>query len=398
MVRLWQRNGIGGAGRPTPGRVKEVQAVVMAGGRGERLHPLTAVRPKPLVPLFGRPLLGYLVGHLTSCGIAEIFITAGHLGEQIEAYIAGLPADARLHCRVEGTPRGTAGAVADLLPRLRSPFLVVSGDAVIDIDLAAILRAHRQDGNAVTLCLAPPVERLRFGTVALAGRCIRRFLEKPSLADLLPELHINTGCYLIDRGVLEGLPPEGGVDFALDVFPRLLERRQPLGAVQGARFWRDVGTLEAYREAHFDGLRGMLPWRLPAAVVPTGRAGDLVHLGRDVDIAAGARIIGPAVIGDRCRVGREAEVTRCVLLEGASVGPGATIRDCVLDRGARVPAGWRLAGAGVAAGRTALDRHCRRRTYPGRPTAAGTEPEKLPQGPRPAGEPEESFAEAAPAT
>lgn len=320
----------------------------MAGGRGERLHPLTAGRPKPLVPLFGRPLLGYLVRHLRDRGIDEIFVTAGHLGEQIAAYMAGLPGDARLHCRRESRPRGTAGAVADLLPELRSPFLVVSGDAVIDIDLAAMLGAHREDGNAVTLCLAPPAERLRFGTVALRGRRIDRFLEKPPLADLLPQVSLNTGCYLIEAEALAGLPVEGPVDFALDVFPRLLEQGRPLGAVMGARFWRDIGTLEAYREIHFDGLRGTLPWPVPAA----GRAqgpGEPVLLGHGAEVAADARLVGPTVVGDGCSVGAGAEVSRCVLLPGARVGPGAVVRDCVLDSGARVAAGWRLAGAGVGA-------------------------------------------------
>jgi len=368
----------------------------MAGGRGERLHPLTTGRPKPLVPLFGRPLLGYLVRHLSECGVDEVFVTAGHLGEQIDTYLASLPADARLHCRLEGRPRGTAGAVADLLPELQSPFLVVSGDAVIDIDLPAMLEVHRQDGNAVTLCLAPPAERLRFGTVALDGRRIRRFLEKPPLAELLPGVNINTGCYLVETEALTGLPPEGLVDFALDVFPRLLERRRPLGAAHGARFWRDIGTLEAYREAHFDGLEGALPWALPATAARTDETGGPIHLGRNVEIAADARIVGPAVIGDGCRVGRGAEVSRCVLLEGASVGPRAALRDCVLDRGARVPAGWRLAGAGVAGVPASTARWAPRR----RPAeaGAGSGAARVPAGAHTAGKPQEAgtFAAAAP--
>lgn len=324
----------------------------MAGGRGERLHPLTAGRPKPLVPLFGRPLLGYLLQHLAERGIDEVFVTAGHLGEQLEEYLRGFPADTHLHCCREDRPRGTAGAVADLLPRLRSPFLVVSGDAVIDLDVEALLGAHHRDGNLLTLCLAPPAERLRFGTVALAGRRVHRFLEKPPLADLLPGAQLNTGCYLMDEAALAGVPPAGPVDFALDVFPGLLARGGPVGAVAGATFWRDIGTLEAYREAHFDGLAGRLPWALPAPGTPVPEAAPHgpVHFGRGVHLDPEARIQGPTVLGDGCRVGRAAQLSRCVLLPGAVVGAGAVLRDCVLDQGARVPGGWHLVGAGISGG------------------------------------------------
>jgi len=324
----------------------------MAGGRGERLQPLTAGLPKPLVPLFDRPLLGYLIQHLLEHGVEEIFVTAGYRGEQIRAYLAGFPADARLHCHTEERPRGTAGAVADLRPRLRSPFLVVSGDAILDLDLPALLGAHQADGNMVTICLAPLGERLRFGTVALTGRRIRHFVEKPPLADLLPEARINTGCYVMQTEALADVPGEGLVDFALHVFPSLLARGYPLGAVAGARFWRDIGTLEAYREAHFEGLNGTLPWSLAKGTEPVAAASAQirgpVHFGSGVRIEAGARIVGPAVLGEGCRVGRGAEVVRSILLAGSAVAAGVVLRDCVVDLGARVPAGWRLAGAGVA--------------------------------------------------
>lgn len=347
-----------------------MQAVILAGGRGERLRPLTADRPKPLVPLFGRPLLGYLVEHLRNRGVEEILVSAGHLGEQVAQYVTALPSGIPVHCRIERQARGTAGAVADLLPQLHSPFLVVSGDAVIDIDVGALADLHRRASNTVTLCLAPPAERLRFGTVALRGGSVSRFLEKPALAELLPETSVSTGCYLLEREALVGLPPDQPADFALDVFPALLRRGARLGALAAARFWRDIGTLEAYRDAHFDGLGGSLPWRLPpAAELRTDAPGGPVHLGQGVQLSPGSRLFGPAFIGDGCRIERGAEVRRCVLLAGSSVGPGAVVADCVLERGARVPAGWQLVGAGVA-GHPAAALRQRRPAMARRPAAA----------------------------
>lgn len=326
-----------------------MQAVVMAGGWGQRLRPLTLKRPKPLVPLFGRPLLCYLVHHLHERGVEEVWVTAGHLGDQIEAYLATLPTDARLRCHVEARPRGTAGAVADLLGHLESPFLVISGDAIIDLDLESLLDAHHADGNVATICLAPAGERLRFGTIALAGRRVERFVEKPPLCEVAPGACLNTGCYILDHEALRGVAGEQPVDFALDVFPALLGRGLPVGAVAAARYWRDIGTLEAYREAHFDGLSGRLPWPLPpGADTRAGAAEAPVRVGRGVRVADGAEVRGPAVLGDGCVVGPGATVERSVLLDGVRVSAGATLRDCVVDAGALVPPGVHLAAAGLA--------------------------------------------------
>lgn len=356
-----------------------LQAVVMAGGRGQRLQPLTLGRPKPLVPLFGRPLLGYLVQHLRERGVDEVFVTAGHLGEQIAAYVGSLPAEFRVRCRIESCPRGTAGAVADLLPQLRSPFLVVSGDAVLDLDVAGLCAAHERGGNVATICLAPPSERLRFGTVALTGARVQGFVEKPPLAEIVPGMSINTGCYLVDRTALEAIAGRGAgraVDFALDVFPDLLGRGAPVGAAAAARYWRDIGTLEAYREAHFDGLAGRLPWTLPEPEIEGNveigsgaRVEGAVHIGRGARLGAGTRVIGPAVVGAGCQVGRGAQVTRSVLLEGCRVGARAVVTDSVVDAGAWVAPGAHAVGAGLA-GRAGRSRAGMRLVPAGRGRAA----------------------------
>jgi mannose-1-phosphate guanylyltransferase/phosphomannomutase len=340
-----------------------VQAVIMAGGRGQRLEPLTLRRPKPLVPFFGRPLLRCLLEALAAQGVDEVFVTAGHLGGQLDEFARHLDSGPRrplppVRVVVEPAPRGTAGAVRDLLPYLRSPFAVVSGDAVVDLDLRALADAHARGGYAATICLAPSPECLRFGTVDLAGERVLAFREKPAVADLVPGLGVNTGCYVLEREVLEGLDPAAPLDFGRDVFPALVAEGRPVGARVAARFWRDIGTLDSYRDAHLDSLAGRLPWPVPAGARPRLGEGATVvgpvHCGEEVVLEAGARVLGPAVLGAGCRVGREATVARSVLLPASEVGARAVVLDSVLDEGARVPAGWYVRQAGVAAGDTAL--------------------------------------------
>ena len=351
-----------------------LQAVVMAGGRGERLQPLTASRPKPLVPFFGKPLLGYLLAHLTALGVDEIFVTAGYLGRQVAAFTERANVGVPVHCTLEERPRGTAGAVMDLLPRLRQRFLVVSGDALMDLDLPALLACHRQDRNVATICLAPPGERLRFGTVDCRNRRVTAFREKPEISDLLPGSGVNAGSYLLEREALHGLDASRPLDFANDVLPALLQSGARLGALPTMRYWRDLGTLQSYRDAHFEGLRGQLPdgWVPEGLRVDHDAPGGPVALGPGVEVARDARIEGPAVLGAGCRLAPGARVTRSLLLGECRVGAGTWVADSVLDGGTTVPARRRIVGAGLAGGQPPL-RLRRRQTD--QQAAAGRVPE-----------------------
>lgn len=359
-----------------------LQAVVMAGGRGERLQPLTARRPKPLVPFFGQPLLGYLLAHLARLGVDEIFVTAGYLGRQIAAFAEGAAVGVPVYCTLEDRPRGTAGAVLDLLPRLRQRFLVVSGDALMDLDLPALMACHRQDRNLATICLAPPGERLRFGSVDCRQRRVTAFREKPELSELLPGSGVNAGCYLLEREALLGMPTDIPLDFARDVLPGLLNQGARMGALPAMHYWRDLGTLQAYREAHFDGLRGQLPdgWMPRGLRVDHDAPGGPVAIGPGVVLAPDARVEGPAIIGPGCRIGAGARVTRSVLLGECRLGPGSWVAECVLDGGASVPAERRVVGAGLAGGRPPVRL---RRRAPERQPPETRFPELLAATPRP---------------
>ncbi len=330
-----------------------MQAVVLAGGRGQRLHPLTARTPKPLVPVLGRPLLGHLLLHLHSRGVEEAFVTAGYMGAAIAEFVRSARLPLRVQVVQEGSVRGTAGAVADLLPELRTPFLVVSGDSVLDLDLNALVAAHRAALADATICAAPPAGRLRFGVIAAHGGRVDGFVEKPGLDELLPGLVVSTGCYLLERAALAESPAHGPVDFAQDVFPRLLHRGARLAVAPGLRYWRDIGTAEAYRDIHLEAISGQWPWSAapPGAPARLGAGAEVVGpavFGQGVTIGPRARLLGPVYVGDGASVGAGATVARSVLLGGSRVGAHAEVVDAVLD--AAVASGAAVSGAIV--GRT----------------------------------------------
>lgn len=331
-----------------------MQAVILAGGRGERLQPLTARLPKPLVPFFDRPLLGLLLDHLAGQGVEEAFVTTGYLGAAITRFASRPRRGIRVHVVQEERALGTAGAVAALAPALHSPFLVVSGDAVLDLDLGGLLAAHRRAAAAATLCTAPAADRLRFGVAVLRDGLVAGFAEKPALEQVAPGMAVNAGCYLLETGALEAAGRHPSPDFGRDVFPSMLEAGARIGAAPALRFWRDIGTPAAYREAQLDALAGDWPWEVPASAQPfhVGSGADLVgpvHLGPGVHIGRGAHIVGPVYLGAGATVGDHAVVVRSVLLPGAEIGTGTRLQDCVVDAHVSVPGGLAFGAALVGA-------------------------------------------------
>ena len=330
-----------------------MKAVIIAGGRGERLRPLTQDRPKPLVPVAGKPLVFYLLERLHGLGVDEVAITTGYLGERIRAAVGdGSQFRLRVRYAEEPEPRGTAGGVRDLLPFLDDTFLVVSGDALCELDVARMAAIHRAGGNIATLCLAPPESALRFGLVRTHGARVHSFTEKPSLERLLPGAGINTGIYMLEPEAVQGVPDHGMVDFAKDVFPGLLLAGHAIGAVYATTYWRDVGTLAAYRDVHAEALTGSWPWPRPvggpAYVAPSARLHGPVYLGAGTRVGEDAHIEGPVFIGAGCRIGAGATVRNCVLLDGARAGTHSSVIDSVLCEGALAPAGSVLVGSAIA--------------------------------------------------
>jgi mannose-1-phosphate guanylyltransferase len=316
-----------------------VQAIVLVGGEGTRLRPLTDDVPKPALTLVDRPFLAYMIEWLAAHGVTEAVLACGFLPDVLrEALGEGEHAGVRLTYVTEPDRRGTAGAIrfaAEALgDRLEDRFFALNGDVLTDLDLTALRRAHEEREARATIALHPVEDSAAYGLVSVdGGGWVTEFVEKTG--EPVPG-EINAGGYFLERSVLDLIPPEREVSIEREVFPRLVG--DGLGAVRLDGYWMDIGTPERYLQASWDILEG----RVATRVRPTA-PGLLVGAGAEID--AGASVGPRAVVSAGCRVGAGAEVRDSVLLGGCSVGEGARVTDSVLAAGVAVEAGTELAGA-----------------------------------------------------
>jgi mannose-1-phosphate guanylyltransferase len=318
-----------------------MQAIVLVGGEGTRLRPLTNDVPKPALTLVDRPFLAYMVEWLAAQGVTEVVLACGFLPDVLrEALGEEEHLGVRLTYVVEPEPRGTAGAIrfaADALgERLEDRFLALNGDVLTDLDLRALGRLHSERGARATLGLYRVEDSAAFGLVTTDGDgAVLEFLEKTGEA---APGEINAGAYVLERSVLDLIPPGRKVSIEREVFPRLCG--EGLYALPLDGYWMDVGTPERYLGATWDILEG----RVATQVRPTA-PGLFVDPGAEVDPAA---TVGPrAVVSAGCRVAAGAEVSGSVLLAGAGVGAGARVAGSILGRGAVAEPGADLEGAVV---------------------------------------------------
>jgi mannose-1-phosphate guanylyltransferase / phosphomannomutase len=232
-----------------------MKAVIMAGGEGTRLRPLTSLRPKPMVPIVNQPVMEHIVGLVKHHGISEIIATLAFMPAVIQDYFgAGEEWGVEIAYAIEETPLGTAGSVknAETLIGADEPFLVISGDAITDIDLTEVIAFHKKRGAAVTIALKREPDPLDFGVVITAedGR-IERFLEKPTWGQVFSDT-INTGIYVMEPWVLDYIPPGEMYDFSGELFPKLMEDGHALYGLPVEGYWCDVGSRETYLEVHHD--------------------------------------------------------------------------------------------------------------------------------------------------
>jgi len=234
-----------------------MKAVVMAGGEGTRLRPLTSNQPKPMVPVAGKPCMEHIIELLRRHGMTDIVVTVAYLPQVIRGYFDdGGELGVELHYSVEETPLGTAGSVKNAAELLDETFLVISGDALCDFDLDALVDAHRRHGAVATLALYSVENPLEFGVVITDsdGR-VERFLEKPSWGQVFSDT-INTGVYVLEPEVLAAVPEGTSYDFSKQLFPDLLRRGKPVYGHLVEGYWQDIGNLDQYRKANFDALDG----------------------------------------------------------------------------------------------------------------------------------------------
>ncbi|GGF93053.1 sugar phosphate nucleotidyltransferase [Paenibacillus abyssi] len=301
-----------------------MKAVIMAGGKGTRLRPLTSNTPKPMVPLLDRPVMEYTIELLKKHGIRDIAVTVQYLPEVIRNYFGdGSEFGVRLHYFEEDCPLGTAGSVKNAEEFLDETFIVISGDALTDFDLKKAIDFHHDKKAAATLVLTHVESPLEFGVVMTDehGEIIR-FLEKPCWGEVFSDT-VNTGIYVLDPEIFQYFDRGQEFDFSKDLFPLLMQHHRPLYGYVAEGYWSDIGNLSQYRQAQFDMLDGKVEVTIHGVeVAPKVWAGD------NAVIDHGASLTGPAYIGSGCIIEEDAQVN-----EYTVVGAGSRIiRSVSLER------------------------------------------------------------------
>src|SRR3954471_20656460 len=319
-----------------------VQALVLAGGEGTRLRPLTLTTPKPVLPLAGRPFLSFMLDWLHGHGVEEAILSLGFLSDAVHAVLGDIQSGMRLRYVHEDEPLGTAGPIRLAAEEgiLADRFLVLNGDVLTDMDLTAELEQHERSGAAGTLALIEVDDVTSYGVVPTDEHDeVLEFREKsPGPA---PTNRINAGAYVLERSVVDLIPSGRAVSFEREIFPQMVGSCLYGWAADG--YWIDIGTPERYLEATGDLLAGRVESTLP----DRDETGSLVY---DGSLTSGAHIGPQAVIGPRCDVGADAAVERSVLFDCVHVGTDAVIHDSIVGAGARVGAGVHMQDAVIGDG------------------------------------------------
>jgi len=323
-----------------------VKAVIMAGGEGTRLRPLTSNAPKPMMPLANRPMMEHIVRLLKEHGFDDIVVTLAFLPQAIRTYFGdGSEFGVRMVYATEESPLGTAGSVRNAMDELTERFLVISGDVLTDVDLSELVRQHDERKALATIGLKAVENPLEFGIVITGtDGAVERFLEKPTWGQVFSDT-INTGIYVLEPEVFDDIPEGVPVDFSSDVFPRLLDEGKPIYGQPMDGYWEDVGTIEAYTKAHQDVLDGKVDVEIDGFRVAEG-----IWLGEGAEVDPGAHLEGPCVVGDYCRVEAGAQLReytvlgsnvmvrsdafleRTVVHDNAYISEGVRLRGCVIGR------------------------------------------------------------------
>jgi NDP-sugar pyrophosphorylase family protein len=338
------------------------QAVILAGGQGTRLRPLTLSRAKPVVPLLNRPFLAYQLALLRQHGVTDVVLSCSYRVDDVRRALG----DARefgvtLRYVVEDEPLGTGGGVRNAADLARGTVFVLNGDQLTDADLTAMRAFHAARGSRLTIFLMPVDNPRAYGLVETAadGRLLR-FREKPGPADPLPTNMINAGIYLIDASLLARMPAGRVISIEREFFPEAIADDIPSFGWSAPGYWCDIGSLPAYRAAHIDLLEGRVKtplgpagefrdgsWVAPGLATAGARLEGPAVVAAGVTIGPGAQVGPHAVIGPRSVIGPGARVERAVLWEGVHVGEGALVCDSVAGADAVIGAGATLGGGAV---------------------------------------------------
>ncbi|MCL5024966.1 MAG: NDP-sugar synthase [Chloroflexi bacterium] len=310
-----------------------MRAVILVGGEGTRMRPLTCNMPKPMLPVVNRPFLEHMLDYLKRYGISDVVLSMCYRPDVIQAHFGdGRSFGVELAYAVEQTPLGTAGAVKNAEQHVDETCFVFNGDILTDLDLRAMLEFHRRVGAKVTIALTPVEDPTAYGLVETdADRRIRRFTEKPAPDQVTTNL-INAGTYIIEPEVLGLVPPDTFYMFERGLFPLLLEKGEPMFGFPSHSYWIDIGTPQKYLAVHHDILLGHVSLQPPGE-----RAGDGLLAGKDCIVDPTARIVGPVVLGDRVSLGPEASIIGPVVIgNDCQVGSGSTVEEAVVWNGTSI--------------------------------------------------------------
>lgn len=334
-----------------------MQAVILVGGEGTRLRPLTSTVPKPVVPLVDRPFISFMLDWLGRHGIDDVIMSCGFLATSVRNVLGdGSGLGIRLRFVEEPDPRGTAGALKFAEPMLDERFLMLNGDVLTDIDLSAQIAQHEATGAKATLALVPVADPSAYGLVHLNDdRSVHDFVEKPS-PDVIDTNLISAGAYVLDREILELVPPDVNVSIEREVWPRLIGNG--LYGFPSESYWLDIGSPERYLQGTFDIIEGNVStpvaerlgddWlAIDDGASVDGRVVPPAVLERGVRIAAGAHVGSLVVLGEGVTVGAGTTVERAVILHGTEIGENCTLRDCIVAGGCRIGANTQITGGAV---------------------------------------------------
>ena len=312
-----------------------MKAVILVGGEGTRLRPLTCSISKAMVPILNRPFMEHLVTYLSKHNVTDIILAMGYLPDTIQSYLGdGSLFGVKLAYLVEGSPLGTAGAVKNADTFLDDTFIVLNGDILTEIDLTEMIRQHQAAKPKVSIALTPVDNPTIYGVVETDDKgMVKRFVEKPSWGKVTTNM-INAGMYILEPDILTYISPETKSMFEYDVFPLMLEKGDPILSYASDAYWIDIGTPEKYLKANHDLLvqqgRENITIAGGSQVHPSVKIEGPVIIGEGCIIAEGVEIKGPTVLGERCQIGKDAILEGVMAWNEARIGEKSLLRNCII--------------------------------------------------------------------
>ena len=348
-----------------------MKAVILVGGEGTRLRPLTYSIPKTMVPILNRPFLEHMLKHMKSHNIDDVVLALCYLPDHIRDYFGdGRGHGIKLTYAVESSPLGTAGAVKNVAQHLDDTFFVFNGDVFTDMNLSAMLETHRRKSAKATIALTPVDNPTTYGVVETDtnGR-VKHFVEKPKPEAVTTNM-INAGTYILDPDLLHYIPANQSYMFETGLFPLLLERGDPFYSFNSHGYWIDIGTPEKYMQVNVDLLAGDIAADFPGSmrgknvwseegcdIHPKASIDGTVVIGRNCVIEAQAHIKGPSIIGPDCRIGSGSIVEKSIIWQNVKVGKGAKLQQCIIADAVSIGEGCDIAAGCIIGNKVSIERN-----------------------------------------